>query len=62
MADEAIGTLARVLTATATTTPPLAEPERPEWISALSAARIPGVGKPLVAARCHRGGGKKGIA
>lgn len=50
MADEAIGTLERVLIATAVTMPPLIEPERPERVAALEAAKILGVEK---AALCH---------
>lgn len=55
MADAVIGTLERVLTATATTMPPLAEPERPEWVSALEAARILGVEKTTMSQRARRG-------
>jgi len=54
-ADRTIGSLRRVLAETAVTMPPLAEPERPEWVSALEAARILGVEKAAMTQRARRG-------
>jgi hypothetical protein len=55
MADEVIGTLERVLTATAVATPPLIAPERPEWKWSAEAARILGVEKTTMNQRARRG-------
>lgn len=55
MADAVIGTLERVLAVSAVTMPPLAEPERPQWVSALEAARILGVEKAAMTQRARRG-------
>lgn len=54
LADEAIGTLERVLTATAMTTPVLREPE-PLWAWSSEAARIVGVDKTTMTQRARRG-------
>jgi hypothetical protein len=54
-AERTIGTLSRVLTASAVAMPPLAEPERPEWVTALDAARILGVEKTTMTQRARRG-------
>ncbi|GJE12573.1 hypothetical protein [Methylobacterium longum] len=62
MADEVIGTLECVLTSTATTTPVLREPERPEWLPICRAAQVLGVEKNTLAQRCRRGGIRAGIA
>lgn len=55
MADEAIGTLERVLTATALTTPVLREPNRPEWLPIKAAARELGIEPMAARRRAQRG-------
>lgn len=55
MADAAISTLERVLTATATSTPVLREPERPEWLSVKLAARALGIEPTAARRRAQRG-------
>ncbi|WCS24472.1 hypothetical protein LOK46_25610 [Methylobacterium sp. NMS14P] len=61
MADAVIGTLERVLAATAMAMPPLAEPERPEWLPVKLAARQLGI-EPLAARRRAQRGLRTGRA
>lgn len=54
-ADRTIGTLRRELAEAAASPPVLREPERPECVSALEAARILGVEKTAMTQRARRG-------
>jgi hypothetical protein len=54
-AERTISTIRRVLTATAVTIPPLAEPDRPEWEWSAEVARILRVDKRTMTQRCRRG-------
>lgn len=55
MADAVIGTLERVLAASAVTMPPLSEPERPEWLPIDRAAQALAISKPAARQRAQRG-------
>lgn len=60
-ADRTIGTLQRVLAETAVTMPPLAEPERAEWLPVKLAARQLGI-EPVAARRRAQRGLRSGRA
>ena len=54
-ADRTIGTLRRVLAASAVTTPPLTVPQRPEWLPIKAAARELGIDPTAARRRAQRG-------